>query len=229
MKKSTARLGICLGIMFVVYILVAFLIPFAHTDSFWTAFLFTIIAFATVAVSLYMGFVKHPDIKSKFYGFPVVKIGMIYGIAQLIFGLLCMALGRWIPAWAAAVVSVVGLGIALVGMIGADAVADEIKEQDVQLKKNVSRMRGLQSRVNSLVSLCEASDVNKAMKELAEELRYSDPVSTDAASEAEAALIECIFELENTVGRGEFDSVIALIAKTKIALKERNELCKLSK
>ena len=66
MKKDTMRGIIGLGVLLVLNILVAFLIPFVHTATFWVSFVFTLIAFAVVAASMYIAFVKNPDAKSRF-------------------------------------------------------------------------------------------------------------------------------------------------------------------
>ena len=99
MKKDTMRGIAGLGVLLILYILIAFLIPFAKTATYWVSFVFTLIAFCVVAASIYIAFVKNPDAKSRFYGFPIARIGIIYGIAQLVAGLLLMALGKWVPVW----------------------------------------------------------------------------------------------------------------------------------
>ena len=93
MKKDFTRSAICLGVLLVLYFLLAFLIPFAKTAVFWISFVFTLIAFGVTAFSLYTAFFKKPDARSRFYGFPIAKIGVIYGGVQLVLGLLMMALG----------------------------------------------------------------------------------------------------------------------------------------
>ena len=74
MKKNMIRWIAGLSILLVLYILVAFLIPFVHTAVFWVSFVFTLIAFAVVAASIYIAFIKNPDAKSRFYGFPIAKL-----------------------------------------------------------------------------------------------------------------------------------------------------------
>ena len=148
MKKDFARSGICLGVLLVLYVLLAFLIPFAKTAVFWFSFGFTLVAFAVTGWALYTAFLKKPDAKSRFYGFPIARIGVIYGGTQLLLGLLFMALGKWLPVWVAALVYAVALGAAAIGLIAADAVADEIHAQDDKLKKNVTVMRTLRSQVS---------------------------------------------------------------------------------
>lgn len=228
MKKDTLRALIGLAVLWVLYVLVAFLIPFVKTATFWVCFLFTMIAFVVVAASIYIAFCKKPDAKSKFYGFPIARIGVLYGIVQLVVGLLFMALGKWVPVWLAVLVSAIALGAAVIGLISADAVVEEIHIQDEKLKKDVSLMRGLQSKVNQMAAQCE-EPATSAVKEFAEELRYSDPVSSDALAEIERDLAAVVDELQQAVVEGDNASIRQLCRKARAVLAERNRLCKLNK
>lgn len=225
MKKNTIRGAIGLGVLLVLYILVAFLMPFAHTAVFWTSFVFTLIAFGVVAVSAYIAFVRKSDAKSRFYGFPIAKIGAIYGVAQLILGFVFMALGAWIPVWVAVLVCAIALGVAVIGIISAEAVVDEINVQDEELKKNVAFMRDLQSKVNQMASSCDLPEV----KRFSEEIRYSDPVSGNALTEIERELSTAVDELQSAIVDGDTENIPTLCRKASASLAERNRLCKLNK
>ena len=225
MKKDTIRGIIALTVVLALYILIAFLIPFIHTATFWVSFMFTLIAFCVVAASIYIAFVKNPDAKSRFYGFPIAKLGVIYGVVQLIAGFIFMALGVWIPVWVAVLVYAIALGSVAIGLISADAVRDEIQRQDVKLKKDVSFMRNLQSKVCQMATQCDAPE----LKKFAEDIRYSDPVSSDALGDIEQELAAAVEELQAAVVDGDSESVAQLCRKASAVLSERNRLCKLGK
>ena len=225
MKKDTIRWIIGLGVLLVLYILIAFLIPFVHTATFWVSFIFTLISFAVVAASIYIAFIRNPDAKSRFYGFPIARIGVIYGAVQLVAGVVVMALAAIVPAWAAALGYAIALGVAVIGLVSADAVVEEIHVQDAKLKKDVTLMRGLQSKVNQLSAQWD----NAALKALAEEFRYSDPVSSEALAEAEADLSAAVDELQAAFVDGDKDAAAQLCRKASALLAERNRLCKLNK
>ena len=225
MKKDAIRGIIALAVVLILYILIAFLIPFAHTAAFWVSFAFTLIAFAVVSVSIYIAFIKKPDAKSRFYGFPIARIGVIYGAVQLVAGVVVMALAAIVPAWAAALGYAIALGVAVIGLVSADAVVEEIHVQDAKLKKDVTLMRGLQSKVNQLSAQWD----NAALKALAEEFRYSDPVSSEALAEAEADLSAAVDELQAAFVDGDKDAAAQLCRKASALLAERNRLCKLNK
>lgn len=229
MKKDTFRWIGSLGVLLVLYVLVAFLIPFVHTATFWVSLLFTLIAFGVVGASFYIAFIKNPDAKSRFYGFPIAKIGAIYGLVQLIAGLVFMALAVYAPVWLAVLVYAIALGAAVIGLISAEAVVEEIRVQDVKLKKDVSLMRSLQSKVNQMSAQCDNPDAAAAVKQLAEEMRYSDPVSSEALSEIEADLSAAVDELQAAIVEGESNAAKQLCRKASAVLAERNRLCKLNK
>lgn len=229
MKKDTIRGIIGLGVLLVLYILVAFLIPFVHTAAFWVSFLFTFIAFGVVGASFYIAFIKNPDAKSRFYGFPIAKIGAIYGLVQLIAGILFMALAVYVPVWVAVLVYAIALGAAIIGLVSAEVVVEEIHNQDAKLKKDVTLMRSLQSKLNQMATQCDNPDAASAVKKFAEELRYSDPVSGDALADIERDLTAAVDELQSAVIDCDSASVKQLCRKASGILAERNRLCKLNK
>lgn len=223
------RWGIGLGVLLVLYILVAFLIPFVHTATFWVSLVFTLIAFGVVGASFYIAFIINPDAKSRFYGFPIAKIGAIYGLVQLIAGMLFMALAALVPAWVAVLVYAIALGAAVIGLISAEAVAEEIHNQDAKLKKDVTLMRSLQSKLNQMAAQCDNPDAAAEVKRFAEEMRYSDPVSSEALADIEADLAAAVDELQSAAVDGDSASVKQLCRKASGILAERNRLCKLNK
>lgn len=225
MKKDTIRAIIVAVVALTIYNLIAFVIPFAHTAAFWISYGFTLVAFAVVCVSIYIAFIKNPDAKSRFYGFPIARIGVLYGGAQLIASLIVMALAQWTPWWIPTLVYAIGLGATIIGLVSAEAVVEEIQTQDVRLKDNTVMMRALQSKISQIASQTD----DAAVKALAEEFRYSDPVSSDAISEAEADLAATIDELQSAYVDGDTDAVLQLCRKATALLAERNRLCKLNK
>ena len=229
MNKSKIRAILALVVLLALYNLVVFLVPFAKTATFWWSYGFTWMCFIVVAVAIYIAFIKKPDAKSRFYGFPIARIGVVYGIFQLIAGLVFMAVGQWVPAWVAVLVYAIALGAAALGLISADAVVDEIRKQDVKLKKDVSVMRTIQSRMGRLAAQCQDPAAAAAVEALAEEIRYSDPVSNESLADAEADLSAAVDELVDAVVNGEAELIQQLCRRTMALLNERNRLCKLNK
>lgn len=229
MKKETTRIIWVLAILLVLYCMMAFLIPFVKTGTFWVSFVFTLIAFVVSGVAIYIAFIKNPDAKSRFYGFPIARIGVIYGLVQLVVGFGFMALSPWAPAWLAVLVYGVGLGVAVIGLISAETVVEQIHEQDVKLRAAVSCMRVLQSQLNQMEGLAENQDVKACVKKLSDEFRYSDPVSSEAVAEVEKTLLSAVDDLQQAVLENEPETVRVLCRNISATLAERNRICKLNK
>ena len=225
MKKDTIRAIVVAVVTLVIYNLITFVIPFAHPAAFWISYGFTLTAFVVVCASIYIAFIKNPDAKSRFYGFPIARIGVLYGCAQLIVSLVVMAVAKWTPWWIPTLVYAIGLGAAVIGLVSAEAVVDEIKTQDVKLKDNTTMMRTLQSKISQIASQTD----DAAIKALAEEFRYSDPVSNDAIADAEADLAAAVDQLQAAFVDGDNEAMAQLCRKATALLAERNRLCKLNK
>lgn len=228
MKKKNMRGWLLLAVFLAAYHAIVFLVPFAKTTMFWLSYGFTLAAFAVAAASFVIAFNK-PDTKSRFYGFPIARISFIYWVFQLAAGVVFMALGDIAPWWLAVLIYVLALAAAAVGLIGTDIVVEQIHVEDAKVKKDVALMRTLQSKVGQLASQCDDLDAADAIKAFAEELRYSDPVSGEASSEAEAELTSLADELQQAVVDGDADSVRKLCRRASGVLAERNRLCKLGK
>ena len=206
--KNRARSWVALGVILVVYSVVAFAPPFVKNGVFWLSYVFGVVAIAVQLYVMHTAFAKGESVKSKFYGFPVANVGIIYMLVQLAFGILMMIFAAKLPLWIPLIVDVVMLGAAAVGFIAADA---------------------LQSRAAALVNQCSSTDVTAAVRSLAEDLRYSDPISSAAIAENERQLASLMDELEQAVTDGDSAAALALCKRTSAALVERNRLCKLNK
>lgn len=216
-------------LVFALFSAAAFLIPFPKTGVFWIAYLFAVIAIAAQAYVFHLSAGKGEDVKSKFYGFPIAKLGLIYLVVQAVISLALMALAGRAPLWLAALLCIAPLCVAGIGLITADVMRDEIVRQDEALKKDVTVMRSLRSRANQLVGQCRDAKVSKDLKKLAEALRYSDPVSGEELREIERELTECVTDLELAVTEDNGSAAESLIHRANTLLAERNRLCKLSK
>lgn len=225
MSKNTARWWAVLAVLLVVHSVVAFVLPFAKDTVFILSYVFTLVALGAQIYVIRTAFYQGEGVKSKFYGFPIAKVGAIYLIAQMVLSLVFMALGNKVPVWLPVVIYVVMLGAAVLGFIAVDAARDEVVRQDVKVKKDVSIMRDLQATINALVGQCDAAE----LKKFAESLRYSDPVSSEALLDVEAELTVCVNQIQQAVTDKNAEEIAAACQKAEIVLAKRNLLCKQSK
>lgn len=229
MKKNAIRWWVVLGVVLVVYNVLAFALPFPKTAVFAVSYLFTMIAILAQIYVIRTAFYRGEGVKSKFYGFPIAKLGVIYLAVQLIAGLVFMALGLIVPVWLPLALYVVLLGVAAVGFVAADAARDEVVRQEVKLEKDVSRMREFQAKGRALVTLNQIPEAARPLEKLAEDLRFSDPVSSEALTEIEDQLAECLAQLQEAVSAQKTEQILSVCREAERILAERNQLCKLSK
>ena len=227
--KSQLRIGIILLIVLAVFSVITFAVPFEHTAVFWISYGMGVFALLVLGFVLLSMFGKGTTVRSKFYGFPVARIAWSYSITQLVLSLIFMMISGRIPVWIPLIVYPVLFAAAAIGLISVDAMRGEIMRQDAKLKTDISCMTTLRSIVYPLANQCPDPDAKKALQQLADEFRYSDPVSSEALKPVENDLQALVSELQNAVSSGNITQITSLCGKISTVLTERNRLCKLNK
>ena len=230
LSKNAVRFLIFIGLALLVFNVIAFVVPFAKTGTFWIGYLFGMISILGQIAVMKLAFNGTTTVRSKFYGFPVARIGIIYAVVQVLLSIFVMALAAYIPAWIPVVIFIILFAIDAAGLVASDTVREEVVHQDAKIVEDVKAMRNLQSKMNMLVSQSDCNEeVKSALSSLAEEIKYSDPVSGKATKELEQELLFDIEELQKVVVDGDNESALKICKKTMGILAERNRLCKLNK
>ena len=227
MKKNDIRMAVVSAVLLALAHLLVFLLPFYHGVIFWFSYVFLLIAFGVAAAAFVLAF--RGQLTSRFYGIPIAKVGVLYLAVQAVLSLVFMALGRVVPFGIVLVADAVLLGAAVLGLVAQDIARDHIQALDARLDTAVSVIRSAQSTLNLLVSRCDNLECRAAVQKLADELRYSDPVSSSELAQIEADLCAAIDDLQQAVVDGDDDSVLTLCTQSRTLLNERNRLCKLGK
>lgn len=223
------RFAILAAIFLAVYHLVIFIIPFVHNSMFWLSYGFTWMAFAVAIVACIIAFRSATDIDSKFFGYPIAKVGVCYLVIQLVSSLIFMALSKYIPVMVGIIGYIVLFFGAVSGLIVKDTIRDHIRNQDINMREDVTLMRTAQSKLNQMALQCCNKTACEAVKKIAEEVRFSDPVSSPYLSDVEADLTSIVDELQQSIVDEDYDSVHELCNRLGLILNERNRLCKLHK
>ena len=145
MKNKTLSYAI-LGTAFVLLSIIVFLIPTIKTAAFFIAYIFTIIAFAAQIGIWEKAFGKESTLKSKFLEIPVVHIGIVYLVTQII-ALLVFTGFSVIPFWGSLIVCILILGISMVLMISGEITKNEITKTEEKVQKKELYIRELQTEV----------------------------------------------------------------------------------
>ena len=222
MKKNSTKGYVILGILFALVSLIAFAVPTAKTAAFWIAYGFTAAAFAAQTGIWKAALGKEDELKSKFLGLPILHIGIVYAVLQLVTLAVFMFVPA-LPAWSAIVISAAVAGISAVCMISADAGRREIGRVEAKVWEKVFQIRELQADVEQLAGSEADAETKAALSQLAEKLRFSDPVSHEQLTDLEAQITEKVSALKAADNKGE------ILAEIHSLLDERNRKTKILK
>ena len=183
MKKNSTKGYVILGILFTLVSIIAFAVPTLKTATFWIAYVFTAAAFAAQII-IWRTALGKEALKSKFLGFPIVHIGIVYAIIQVIaFAVFLFA--PTLPTWSAIVVCPIIAGLSAVCMISADAGRNEIERVEAKVQNKVFYVREMQADIELLADNESDAAVKTALTHLAEKIRFSDPMSNEQLANLE--------------------------------------------
>ena len=222
MKKNKLMSYLALGIVFALFNVIAFVIPTDKTATFWTAYVFTVVAFLLQLLVWKVAFGKKDTLKSKFLGIPVIYVGATYLIVQLIVFAIFMIFPM-LPVWLAIVVCSIVLAISMLFVIAGGAGANEINRVEEKIKVKRAFIQFLQADIEMLAESETDPETKVSLKKLAEKVRFSDPMSHEMLGELESRISAKVEELKFA------DNKSALIKEIDQLLLERNKKCKILK
>ena len=222
MKNKIAKGYLVLGILFTLLSVIAFVVPTAKTATFWVAYIFTVVAFSTQIFLWKKSFGSKDSLKSKFLGIPVVHVGIVYLVLQIIVFAVFVAFPL-LPVWSVIVLCAIILGVSAACMITADVAIEEIEHVEVKVQKKIFYIKALQVDVELLADVEKDETVKTELLALAKKIRFSDPMSSEKLAPIEEQITEKVGELKSATDK------LPLINAIVMLLAERNKKCKLLK
>ena len=222
MSKNKGMAYAVLGIFFVIFNVIVFAIPTAKTATFWVAYIFTLIAFAMQPLIWKFAFKDTDTLKSKFLGIPLISVGIIYLLVQIVAVAVFMALS-FVSSWIAIVVCILILGISAICLIGTETGREEINRIEHKVSKKVFYIKSLQIDIEMLAKVEADADTKTALTNLAEKIRFSDPMSDELLAELETKISNKFEELKSAEQKS------TIINELTLLIEERNKKCKLLK
>lgn len=222
MKKNSSKGYLILGILFVLVSVIAFAVPSEKNTAFWISYAFTLIAFAAQIVIWKSTLGRAESLKSKFLGFPIVHIGMVYLVVQVIAFAVFLFIPT-LPIWSAVVACTVVAGVSAVCMIASDVGRSEIEQVSAKVQKKTSFIKQLQTEVELQADAETDIAVKSALTQLAEKIRYSDPMSDEQIADIENWITEKTAELKSSTDK------VKIINELNSLLNERNKKCRILK
>ena len=216
-------------IILAVFNTVVFIIPSDRGGWFWTGYGFSMLAILLTAAVGFYAF-DRDGMRSKVYGIPLMSVAWRYFTIQLIVGLLQM---YWdlsaIPFQYGIALNAVLLGACLIGLLTVEAGKDEIERIDEKIKEKVFFIKSLQVDVECLIDKTSDESLKKILKDLAETVRYSDPMSSPQLAAVENKIEAKAAALAETVENADSNASKALCNELQQLFAERNRKCKILK
>ena len=215
----------------IVFSILTLAIPFPKPAGSWLMFAFSLISFAGGCGITLFAFSKSEELKSKFYGYPVFRIGFFYTAIQLALTLLIYIIGSFValPYWVGLVLSVLIAGAAAIGVITTDNARDfveEIEEKTVIVTKTIRKFK---VDIADILDLCKDETVYPSLEKLVEKFKYSDIVSNDETAPVEEQIKQEINELRNMISTESSEVLLAKVETISNLLSSRNRRCEMGK
>lgn len=222
MKNNSSKGYAILAILFILLSIIVFALPKEKTSTFWIAYAFTAFAFVMQIGIWKTTLGKEKTLKVRFLGLPVLHIGVLYAVLQVI-ALAVFTLNPLLPVWSATVICSIISGISLVCMFSVNSGINEIEKVESKVQKKVTYIQELQTTVELLAASESDNAIKTALLQLAEKIRFSDPMSNKQLEDIENLISTKIEEIKTISDKMEN------ISEINSLLDERNKKCKFLK
>lgn len=225
-KKNRLYIYISIAFIYGILNLILFLtLPegIISTFNFWLSWAFTfVISYAALFfVILYTSKIKkYEDITLP----PSILISGIFTLIYLVSGFVFMYWKNisWKPIVVVEAIISVAYFIVLVAFLRATSyINNNTKKQ----KAKVFYIRDLQSDIEYVASTVSNSELKNKLNKLAEDVRFSDPMSHESLASVENELKELVFRMTVAVQENNEEELLSLIKEADLKLKYRNHKC----
>lgn len=230
-SKRPQSVMIAYAIAAVVFVVLTLVIPFPKPAASWVMFAFAIVSFAGGCGITLFAFSKSDELKSKFYGYPVFRIGFLYTAIQLALTVLVYMIGGFVavPYWVGLALSVLLMGLAAIGVIATDAARDFVEDTEAKTVVETKKIRRFQVDIADLLDMCKDQEVYPSLKKLVEKFKYSDIVSSDETATVEEQIKTEIAALRAVIATESTEVLSNKVETISNLLSSRNRQCENSK
>jgi hypothetical protein len=230
MNKNKIRVITVLAVIFAVFNLLVFVIPFPRNGVFWVTYAFTILPILAQVVTVVLAFGKATTWRSMFLGFPIFKIGYTYLEVQALLCAVLLGVSCYVAfsPWIAVVPCVLVLAAAIISVVVTDAGRDVIEDMEAKHRTKTVFISELRAGIDSLLPRVTDAALNARLSKLAEEARFSDPMSSEALASIETEIGAKFADIKTAVCAGNFGIADAIDELSRL-LAERNRKCKTAK
>lgn len=223
MKQNNSKLlySIIILLMAGVYSLVLFIIKKDLSAASQLAYGFTMIAFFAMVIVAYMS--RTCVNSSMLFHTLKWKVTIAYFILQFFFGgffIMCMDEVSIFFVLAAELVFLVFYLVVCILIRTKEEVTENL---DCYVEESVSPIRMMEANLKAILARTQDEILKKSIFSLAEELKYSDPMSNDALKDIEKRIESNISLLGEDIDSGNITKAAQRAEKINWLLKERND------
>ena len=197
-----------------------------HNTVFWFSWATTLVGVFSVITSLVLLGPIRTFLRDWLFGFPIVRYGAMYCVMQYTASITFMKNETIIPGGVVYPVQVFLIGAYLILAITCFLTKDNIKEtEELNFEKTIF-IKQLRSDIAALGAYTENEALKAALQTLADEARYSDPVSSELLEEIERELSDTVKACRKALMEKKDEEADALCKRAMLILNERNIKCK---
>lgn len=233
MSNNAKRYCAITLIIAIVYNVLVFVIPYPHKSSaiFWIAWAFGLLFILVQPFIAYYDLNDSNTLKSKIYGLPILKLGYISLIIQLIITLLFLLIGAFveIPIWILIILELLLVSFTAIGLLVSKTHKEEVEQIDNKAPLNLEFINNLKIDSEILAERKTPDKIHAKLQEFSEEVKYSDPVSDDSLIEIEDEINRKFIIMKDNILNNTYRNSIDEIDGLMLLLKERNKRAKMNK
>ena len=228
MKKNFKYYIIAWGILLALFNLITFIVPSPNkfAPSFWIGYSFIMLAFAGQLGCSFMVF-KHDEHRMVFYNITLLRSSFIGLATSFVAGILCMITP--FPYWLSVIICAVVLALNAFAVIKAKVAIDAVASVDQKIKEKTFFIKSLTIDAETLMARANDDAIKAECRKVAEALRYSDPMSSNALSSVEGQITVKFADLSSVVAENDKEKTIAVAKELLVLIDDRNRKCKLLK
>ena len=234
-NKRVVRIIQALGIFFVVlatYNIALFGIANfeGHGAAFWISYVFMMVAFFVVLLSVAIVIGTQSKPKDWLLGYPIFSHCTAYFIVEFISSIAFMILDLLRIPWGIPIaVQVIVLGVHLVFNISCFITKSTVKNIQESIKQKTVFIESIRVDIEMLAASAKNDEIKAAYEKLAEEARYSDPVSSPMLFDVEQRLAIAVHRAHPFVENNDKLHALSCCNQISLLLSERNKKCKIYK
>lgn len=229
MEKKNSTVYAVFALAVVLYSAIVWLIPWEKNGNLVLAYVSTLLVFGVLFAVWKLAWANSESAMSKFYGIPVIRVGLIYLGVQVGFSIVVMLFSKWIPGRGVLLLDLVFMCLFLLGIITAKEIKTQVDAMETRQQVQTIVIKKLRVEANYLSSAFLNPETEEYLHRIEEQLRYSDPVSSPQMEAEEKSLILLLDQIKEVLKANNLEQFKKLAEQFLAELGRRNDLCKIYK